>query len=146
MIKIRVMTWEDLNQAAEIEAACFRQNWSKKMLEEGFLDAWNMFLAAEESGQLIGYGTGSVIAGEGEILRIAVLEGFRHKGIGRKLLEELVRTARERGAKEIALEVRESNLAARRLYRSSGFHEEARRKNYYREPREDAIIMWNRNL
>lgn len=146
MIKIRVMTWEDLNQAAAVEAACFRQSWSRKLLEEGFFAPWSIFLAAEEGGQLIGYGTASVIAGEGEILRIAVLEGFRRRGIGRKLLEELVRSARERGAGEIALEVRESNLSARRLYISSGFQEEARRKDYYREPREDAIIMWNRNL
>ena len=146
MVKIRVMTWDDLNQAAVVEAACFRQNWSRQLLEESFFAPWSIFLAAEESAQLIGYGHASVIAGEGEILRIAVLEGFRHMGIGRKLLEELVRTSREKGAKEITLEVRESNLAARKLYISSGFREEARRKDYYREPKEDAIIMRNRNL
>lgn len=143
---IRKITQEDLTAAVAIESACFRQNWSTAMLEESFASAWNLFLGAEEEGKLIGYGLLSVIAGEGEVLRIAVLEGFRQRGIGRELLEVMAEAARQKGAEGLTLEVRESNLAARKLYLCAGFQEEGRRKDYYREPKEDAIIMWRRNL
>lgn len=143
---IRKMTKDDLEAAAEIEAACFRQCWSKPMLEESFASAWNLFLGAEESGRLMGYGIVSVIAGEGEVLRIAVLKGYRRRGIGRELLEVMAEAARQKGAQGLTLEVRESNLTARNLYLCAGFQEEGRRKAYYREPKEDAIIMWKRNL
>lgn len=143
---IRKMTKDDLEAAARIEAACFRQCWSKQMLEESFAGAWNFFFGAEESGQLVGCGILSVVAGEGEVLRIAILEGFRRRGIGRELLEVMAEAARQKGAEGLTLEVRESNLAARKLYLCAGFQEEGRRKAYYREPKEDAIIMWRRNL
>ena len=145
-MKIRTLTFEDLEEAAKIEAACFRQNWSRAVLEESFCRAWNLFFGAEEGGHLAAYGCASVIAGEGEILRIAVLEGFRLRGIGRKLLEALEEESIKRGAKMLMLEVRESNLAARKLYLHAGFSAEGQRKEYYREPKEDAIIMWKRNL
>lgn len=145
-MKIRTLTFEDLEEAAKIEAACFRQNWSRAVLEESFCRAWNLFFGAEEGGRLAAYGCASVIAGEGEILRIAVLEGFRHQGIGRELLEAMEQESIKRGAKMLMLEVRESNLAARKLYLHAGFSEEGQRKEYYREPKEDAIIMWKRNL
>lgn len=145
-MSIRQMNWDDLEAAAEIEAVCFREGWSKPMLEESFSAPWSRFWGAEEGGRLFGYGVMSVIAGEGEILRIAVLKGFRRRGTGRKLLEAMVTDARNQGAGAMTLEVRESNATARRLYISAGFREEARRREYYRNPREDAIIMWNRNL
>lgn len=145
-MNIRRMNWDDLEAAAEIEAVCFRESWSKPMLEESFSASWSRFWGVEEGGRLIGYGVMSVIAGEGELLRIAVLKGFRQKGTGRKLLDAMAADAREQGVGAMTLEVRESNAAARRLYVSAGFREEARRREYYRNPREDAIIMWNRNL
>lgn len=145
-MNIRYMTYEDLEQAAEIEAACFREPWSKALLAESLGSPWNLLLAAEEDGRLIGYGAVCVIAGEGEIQRIAVLEGYRQGGRGRKLLAALAAAAKERGAGAMTLEVRESNQPARRLYLSAGFTEEARRKDYYRNPKEDAIIMWNRKI
>lgn len=145
-MNIRRMNWDDLEAAAEIEAACFRESWTKPMLEESFSAPWSRFWGVEEGGCLIGYGVMSVIAGEGELLRIAVLKGFRRRGTGRKLLDAMAADAREQGVGAMTLEVRESNAAARRLYVSAGFREEARRREYYRNPREDAIIMWNRNL
>ena len=145
-MKIRTLTFGDLEEAVKIEAACFRQSWSKAVLEESFSRAWNLFFGAEEGGCLVAYGCASVIAGEGEILRVAVLEGFRHRGIGRELLEAMEEASRKQGAKMLMLEVRESNLAARKLYLHAGFSEEGQRKEYYREPKEDAIIMWKQNL
>lgn len=143
---VRDMVRGDLDQAAQIEAACFRASWSKTLLEESLKSPWNLLLAAEEGGRLVGYGAACVIGGEGEIQRLAILKDYRQKGRGRELLDALVEAAKEKGARAMTLEVRESNLAARRLYISAGFKEEARRKDYYREPKEDAVIMWARKL
>ncbi|MDO5416290.1 MAG: ribosomal protein S18-alanine N-acetyltransferase [Lachnospiraceae bacterium] len=140
------MTWDDVEQVAAIEAACFGEYWSASLLEEGLARDWNLFLVTEENGCLTGYGAACVIAGEGEIQRIAVLKEFRRMGTGRKLLDALINASRERGAGAMTLEVRESNEAARNLYLSAGFQEEARRKDYYRNPTEAAVIMWNRKI
>ena len=145
-MKIRFMTEADLEQAAAIEAACFREPWSFDLLSSGYKNKWNLYLAAEKDGRLAGYGAGCVIAGEGEIQRIAVLEEFRRQGLGRKLLDAMVAAARNRGARAMTLEVRESNEPAIKLYFSAGFRTEAQRKDYYRNPREDALIMWNRSI
>lgn len=145
-MKIRFMTEADLEQAAAIEAVCFREPWSLDLLSSGFENKWNLYLAAEEDGRLAGYGAVCVIAGEGEIQRIAVLEEFRRQGLGRKLLDAMVAAARNRGARAMTLEVRESNEPAIKLYFSAGFRTEAQRKDYYRNPREDALIMWNRSI
>ena len=145
-MKIRFMTEADLEQAAAIEAACFREPWSFDLLSSGFENKWNLYLAAEKDGRLAGYGAVCVIAGEGEIQRIAVLEEFRRQGLGRKLLDAMVAAARNRGARAMTLEVRESNEPAIKLYFSAGFRTEAQRKDYYRNPREDALIMWNRSI
>ena len=145
-MKIRFMTEADLEQAAAIEAACVRESWSLDLLSSGFENKWNLYLAAEEDGRLAGYGAVCVIAGEGEIQRIAVLEEFRRQGLGRKLLDAMVAAARNRGARAMTLEVRESNEPAIKLYFSAGFRTEAQRKDYYRNPREDALIMWNRSI
>lgn len=145
-MKIRVLALEDMGEVAAIEAACFAKSWSKAVLEESFSCVWNLFLGVEEGRELIAYGTASVIAGEGEILRIAVKEGFRHRGIGRELLAAMEDAAIQRGAKMLTLEVRKSNLAAQNLYLGAGFAREGCRKDYYQEPKEDAIIMWKRNL
>ena len=145
-MRIRPMTYGDLEQTACIEEICFRESWSASLLKESMESPWNVFLVAQEGEELIGYGTVCVIAGEGEIQRIAVLPAFRQKGLGRELLAALEKTAKERGARAVTLEVRESNFSARRLYVSAGFMEEGRRKGYYRNPEEDAIIMWKRQL
>ena len=145
-MNIRFMTEADLEQAGAIEAACFRESWSLDLLSSGFENKWNLYLAAEEDGRLAGYGAVCVIAGEGEIQRIAVLEEFRRQGLGRKLLDAMVAAARNRGARAMTLEVRESNEPAIKLYFSAGFRTEAQRKDYYRNPREDALIMWNRSI
>jgi len=76
---------------------------------------------------------------------IVVSPLFRREGIGRRLLEELLSRARESGGDALFLEVRESNTAARSLYEQAGFQLTGRRKNYYKDPREDGIL-YRRNL
>jgi ribosomal-protein-alanine N-acetyltransferase len=88
---------------------------------------------------------GFVIAGcdldDWEIENVVVARGAQRLGIGTKLIRELLRRAQSAGATSVLLEVRESNLAARKLYEKLGFSEEGRRSNYYHEPREDAMLL-----
>ena len=87
-----------------------------------------------------------VIAGEGELMRIAVRPGFRRRGYAKKLMDALARFSMEETLSAVTLEVRAGNAAAISLYKSYGFKAEAIRKAYYRSPVEDAVIMWNRSI
>jgi [ribosomal protein S18]-alanine N-acetyltransferase len=100
-----------------------------------------LFLIAEEQGEIAGYVVALEAADEGEILNLAVGEGGRRRGLGRALVEAIVSALSERGVREVYLEVRESNAAARALYAAFGFKDVGRRKAYYRRPVEDAIVL-----
>lgn len=143
---IRPMTRDDIPAAARLEAACFSDAWSEKLIGDSMDASWNHFFAAEEEGAVVGYSVLCLVAGEGEIQRIAVCPDLRRRGMGRKLMEAMAAFARAQGADALTLEVRESNLAARSLYKSCGFREEAVRRGYYRSPKEDAVICWNRTI
>ncbi len=99
-----------------------------------------------QEGRVWGYCCLRLLAGEGEIQRIAVLPEYRRLGVGRKMMEAMVNHAIRDRAYAISLEVRAGNLAARKLYESFGFAAEAVRKGYYHNPPEDALIMWRRGL
>ena len=97
-------------------------------------------LVLEEEAILQGFIVGRAAGEEWEIENIAVAGAARRRGLGSHLLEEFIGLARGRGAQSVFLEVRESNLAARQLYEEYAFVETGRRKRYYREPEEDAIV------
>ncbi len=78
---------------------------------------------------------------EWEIENVVVDPGLRRQGIARLLIQEVLRQARDRGATDVFLEVRESNVAARGLYSKLGFAEQGRRPRYYHDPQEDAVLM-----
>ncbi|HTR47876.1 MAG TPA: ribosomal protein S18-alanine N-acetyltransferase [Verrucomicrobiae bacterium] len=104
---------------------------------------------APERAALVAYEREDAIAGfvvarcgeEWELENVVVDPMFRRRGIGRALIEELMRRARQGGAKDVFLEVRESNAAARALYGKMGFREEGRRPRYYAQPEEDALLL-----
>lgn len=143
---IRVMSAEDLEQAAELERICFSEPWSYRILEAGIYSPYDRYLVYEQEMQVMGYGNLRVLAGEGEIQRIAVLPQFRRLGVARKLMDAMVSAARKEGVSTLCLEVREGNVAARNLYESYGFVSEAVRKDYYSNPTEDAVLMWRRDV
>jgi len=97
-------------------------------------------LVMEESGAMFGFITARSIGSEWELENIAVAIASRNKRIGKQLADELFKLAQSQGASAIHLEVRESNQAARRLYQSCGFQETGRRRSYYNNPQEDAIL------
>lgn len=141
---VRYMEERDLQQAAELECLCFSEPWSLKLLQDSFWGQWDTLFVAELQRRVIGYAVLRIVAGEGEIQRIAVHPGFRRLGIGSKLMEamELFSSTKKVGA--TTLEVRAGNQGAIGLYKSFGFAEEGLRKAYYRNPVEDAVIMWQR--
>mgnify|MGYP002591167136 FL=1 len=143
---IRRMEERDLAAVAELEKLCFSENWSYHILESGIHSPYDVYYVFEQEGKIRGYCNLRVLAGEGEVQRIAVHPDSRRLGLGRKMMDAMVEYAIRERAYAISLEVRESNLAARNLYESYGFTAEAVRKGYYRNPSEDAVIMWKRNL
>ena len=143
-LTIRKMEERDLEQAAKIETMCFSKPWSFALLEDSFQGPWDTLFVAEEEGRLCGYMALRVLAGEGELQRSAVRPEYRRNGIGSKLMEEMDKFFSVQGVGDITLEVREGNAAAIHLYKTHGFAEEGRRRNYYSSPTEDAVIMWRR--
>ena len=98
-------------------------------------------LVAERAGEVIGVIAARAAAGEAEILNLAVLPPHRRRGLGRSLLEGAIARVRAGGATSVFLEVREGNPAARAFYATMGFIATGRRRGYYRDPAEDAIVL-----
>lgn len=141
---IRWMLKDDLDAVAELEQLSFSIPWSYENLEQGLSNGLDQYLVWEENGMAAGYINFRILAGEGEIERVAVHPLLRGRGFGRKLMEAMVEYASGQGIRDITLDVRVNNQTAINLYESCGFVKEAIRKDYYREPTEDAIIMWRR--
>lgn len=134
---------EHVSQISTLERVCFSEPWS----EESILDAFKngtKFFVAEENGKVLGYVGISCILDEGYITNVAVFPKERGRGIGTALLKRLFALASDISLSFISLEVRESNLAAISLYEKLGFKVEGKRKNFYREPQEDGLIMTKR--
>ncbi len=143
---IRLMQDGDLEQVADLEKCCFSESWSYGILESGLHSPYDVYYVFEQDGKIMGYCNLRLLAGEGEIQRIAVIEQYRRLGLGRKMMDAMVEYARANQAAAISLEVREGNRAARSLYESYGFQAEAVRRAYYHNPTEDAVIMWKRDM
>lgn len=133
---------DNVDQVAEIEQECFSSPWSKEMLLEAMDNFTASFIAAEaDDGTILGYAGINVVMDEGYIDNVAVRSQYRRNGVASALLSVFVRFAEAHQLKFLTLEVRASNEAAIALYTSYGFDEAGRRKNYYSDPKEDAIIM-----
>lgn len=136
-----------LEGIAELERTCFSHPWSVDMLAEELYNETASFLVAEgEDGSVLGYAGLHVVLDEGYIDNVAVDPAYRRQGIADALIDTFVRF----GAAKLAfltLEVREGNAPAIALYEKHGFYEVGRRKDYYDDPKEDAILMtreWDR--
>lgn len=141
MAEIREMQIDDLDQVMEIEEESFSVPWTLNGFFTFLIREDALFLSAVEDEKIVGY-IGLIAAGpEADITNVAVKETYRGKGIGRQLVGEMIRLAKERGVEDIFLEVRVSNDPAIKLYSSFGFQNVGLRKDYYEEPREDAYIM-----
>ena len=126
---------------AEIEEASFADPWSPDEFASVLAVEHCIFLIAESGGEIVGYVIAMAVLDEAEILNVAVLPSRRGEGIGGLLLDAVLGHVESRGAESVFLEVRASNTAAKGLYESRDFAEISKRKNYYRTPLEDALVM-----
>lgn len=134
------LTAEMLGGAAILEARCFSQPWSEKSLEL-LLGERGVGFAVLFEGRVAAYGGMITVLDEGQITNIAVAPEYRRRGLGREILRALENHALKNGISLLSLEVRASNAAARSLYASQGWSEVGVRKNFYKLPAEDAVIM-----
>lgn len=142
-IQITPLELRLIKDIARLEALCFSEPWS----EEGILEAYRLgtkFFIAENSKQLMGYIGIKAVIDEGYITNVAVYPQYRGIGVATALINKVFDFAKEKGLSFVSLEVRASNTAAVSLYEKTGFKEEGRRKDFYRLPREDALIMTKR--
>lgn len=141
MIRIRQPVATDLPCILEIArrattAALWNQGHYEQILSRG-----GLVLVVEENGEVMGFVVGSRVVECWEIENIAVTETARRRGLGSRLLGEILHQIRSIGGTEVSLEVRESNRAARGLYEKWAFIEAGRRRGYYQDPPEDALIL-----
>ena len=130
-----------LKQVAELDREFFSRPWSQDSWESELYNTTVSLVEAEtEDGFVLGYGVLGVILDEGCLEKLAVREEYRRQGVAQAILDSFVRYGREHLA-FITLEVRASNDPAIQLYMKNGFSQVGRRKNYYSELHEDAILM-----
>jgi ribosomal-protein-alanine N-acetyltransferase len=139
--RIRPAVLADAPLLAALERRCFSDPWSVAAFQELLPLSYMVSLIAEGERGIAGYLIAREIAGESEILNLAVEPEARRSGLGRRLLEEGLTRLQERGAQRVWLEVRESNAAARALYLARGFTTAGKRARYYRAPVEDALVL-----
>lgn len=145
MITLRKMTMDDVAVLAEMEQRCFSDAWSENMVRDLVDSSWDKVWVLE-SETILGFINYRFIAGEGELMRIAVLPEQRGHGYSKKLMDTMMEDAFQNQITDLTLEVRAGNEPAIGLYKAYGFVEEAVRKNYYHDPTEDALIMWVHGL
>ena len=125
-----------------IECACFSDAWSLSAICSHLEGTHTRtFIARDGEGRALGYISTLLLPPEAEIYRVAALPEQRRRKIGSRLLEAFISDAEKEGCESLFLEVRESNTAAKGLYFSHGFSEVGQRKNYYKDPKEDALIL-----
>ena len=139
--RIRSAAVADTAALVAIERRCFSDPWTEPSFREALGSEWTFGLVADTPRGVGGYMIGREAAGSGEVLNLAVAPEFRRRGIGGALLEAGLAAFRRRRATEVFLEVRESNHSAQSLYLARGFRAVGQRAAYYRNPREDALVL-----
>ena len=140
-VVIRLAASGDLARVVEIERASFSDPWSLTAFRSALNEERINFHVALSGESVVGYAVSWCVIDEAELANLAVLPAMRGQRIGAALLDCAMSDARAAGCVVMHLEVRESNAAARALYESRGFGMVGRRKRYYREPVEDALIL-----
>lgn len=140
-MEIQYMTAEHVPAVARLETICFPDPWSENSVAEELDNPLSLWLVAAEEGEVLGYVGSQAVLDAADIMNVAVAPEHRRCGIARLLLLQLEEEMRQRDVTSLTLEVRASNLTAQALYEGLGYREVGRRPNYYRKPKEDALIL-----
>ena len=135
------MSERHVQQVAELEKRCFADPWSEKSIASELKNPLALWLVADDNGRVAGYVGSQTVIDESDMMNVAVHPDYRQRGVATALIRELMEQLRRRGSRCLTLEVRASNENAIRLYRKLEFQEVGCRKNYYRNPKEDALIL-----
>lgn len=140
-IHIIPMSEGEIAGIAELEKECFAEPWSAPSLKEELSNENARFFAAVQGGEVVGYIGCILVCGEGSITNVAVKKSARRTGVASCLLEALISALKKEGAESIFLEVRLSNTPAQKLYEKFNFCVCGERRDFYRNPTENAYIM-----
>lgn len=141
-VSIRAATEDDITAVAAIEGRVFPDPWTRGAFEALRGNPRVFFrVAAGAANEVVGYVVLWFVLDEGEVANVAVAPERRREGIGHALMDAAVGAARGAGVRQLFLEVRASNAAARAMYQSRGFVQISRRRDYYRKPVEDALVL-----
>ena len=140
------MTIEKMNSAhvpqiAQLEKLCFSDPWSENSIASELDNRLSCWLVALEGDKVVGYVGSQTVIDASDMMNVAVHPDFRRRGIAEALILTLEEQLQQRGSRMLLLEVRASNAPAIALYEKLGFSQAGLRKNYYRNPREDALIL-----
>ncbi len=140
-MKIVKMNDSHVSQVAQLEKLCFGDPWSEKSIASELTNPLSYWLVAVEVDTVAGYIGSQSVMGESDMMNVAVTPEYRRRGVGEALVSALAEALKEQGNESLALEVRASNVPAIALYEKLGFAQVGRRPGYYRNPREDALIL-----
>ena len=135
------MNTDHVSQVAELEKLCFSDPWSENSVSSELNNPLSLWLVAVDGERVAGYVGSQSVMGESDMMNIAVHPDYRRRGLAEMLVAELVTALKNAGNTCLTLEVRASNAPAIALYEKTGFSQIGLRKNYYRNPREDALIL-----
>lgn len=135
------MTAENVPQVAALEKVCFSDPWSEKSVASELENPLSRWLVALDGETVAGYVGSQTVLDETDMMNVAVHPDFRRQGVARALILALTEELKNRGSRCLTLEVRASNDPARALYESLGFVLVGIRRNYYHNPKEDALIL-----
>ena len=141
MITLMEMKAEHVPQVAQLEKICFSDPWSEMSIAHELESLWSYWLVAVDGDTVAGYIGSQSSIDEADIMNVAVHPDYRRQGIAENLINTLVVELKNRGCHALLLEVRVSNTPAITLYEKLGFEQVGCRKNYYRNPKEDALIL-----
>lgn len=132
---------EHVSAVAQLEALCFCDPWSERSIASELTNKLSYWLVAVENGVVAGYIGSQTVLDESDMMNVAVHPDFRRRGIAEALVTALCDALKEKGSVSLTLEVRASNDPAQALYEKLDFEQVGRRPNYYRNPKEDALIL-----
>ena len=141
MICYEKMLKSHVPQIAQLETQCFSDPWSEKSIASELENPLSLWLVALQGDLVVGYVGSQSVLGEADMMNIAVDQAYRRRGIGKNLVLQLVEKLKEQGVHSLSLEVRQSNAPAISLYEEMGFQQVGLRPNYYRNPKENAMIF-----